>query len=423
MSRQATEPENGQRDAFVTGAEDAARPAAGEPDPRYARQVLILAFASTVSMVIGVSSVMPMVPMLARTFAVTSAMASLVITCFTLPGIVFAMLSGVLADRYGRKAVLAPSLLLFCLGGAGCALAPDFNTLLAMRVVQGMGGAPLGVLNMAILADVWSGRRLARMIGLNTAVLSVCTAVYPTIGGLLASIHWRCVFLLPLLVFPVAVLAIRTPLAKPDGSESFREYLAGMRQAFRDRRILALLGMTMVTFVMLYGPLITCFPILADLRFGASPAIIGGIMVCSSLGTGLMASQQGALSGKFSARTLFLCSQVGYVTSLVLLPNMGHIMLMTVPVFVYGLGQGLNVPTVQAQLLQAVPAGKRASIMAANGMLLRLGQTIAPWSFSIVMEKAGADWGFYSGILLAGLLAFMALRFLGEAPRGEQHQT
>ncbi len=383
-----------------------------EPDPQYARRVLLLAFGATASMVLGISSIMPMVPMLSRAFCVSLPTASLVITVFTLPGIIFAMLAGVLADRFGRRAVLAPSLLLFSLAGVGCALAPDFETLLILRFIQGVGAAPLGVLNTTIIADVWSGRSLAKMIGMNMTVLSISGAIAPSLGGLLASLDWRCPFLLPVVALPVALLAWRTPLARPEGDSSFREYLSGMNHTFHDKKILVLLGMTMITFIMLYGPLITCFPMLADARFEAGPALIGGIMVFSSLGTAIMASQLGSLSAKYSARNLLLCSQLFYVVSLIMLPNIPSLIWFLLPVLLYGMGQGLNVPNVQSQLLQAVPAGQRASIMAANGMLLRLGQTVAPVSFSTIMVHWGWEWGFYTGILLALLLMLMAVRFL-----------
>ena len=93
-------------------------------------RVLILAFCATMSMVLGVTSVMPMIPMLTREFGVTHTHASLVLTVFTLPGILFALPAGILADRFGRKVVLVPSFFLFGLARTACVFAQDFQTLL-----------------------------------------------------------------------------------------------------------------------------------------------------------------------------------------------------------------------------------------------------------------------------------------------------
>jgi MFS transporter, ACDE family, multidrug resistance protein len=55
-------------------------------------------------------------------------------------------LLGVLSDRYGRKKILVPALLLFGLAGGACAFARNFDVLLVFRFFQGMGAAALGTL-------------------------------------------------------------------------------------------------------------------------------------------------------------------------------------------------------------------------------------------------------------------------------------
>lgn len=363
-------------------------------------------------MVLGVSSIMPMVPALARTFGVSQTEASLVITMFTLPGILFALASGLLADRLGRSAVLVSGLGLFIAAGTACAFADNFYLLLALRFLQGVGAAPLGVLNATIIADTWSGRTMSTMIGYNMTVLNVCTAVYPSLGGALAHFDWRYPFFLPLLALPVFAAALRTPLVNPGISSGFGQYLADVARLFHSRRIVGLLCITGVTFLLLYGPIITCFPVLADFAFGASPAVIGGAMAFSSIGAVLTASQLGKLYGRFSPRALLLFSQGLYVVSMGMLVNMTELAWTLLPILLFGMGQGMNIPNVQSQLLSASSATQRASVMAVNGMLLRLGQSLAPVSFSFIMGHMGIAWGFHAGTVLAVVLAFLALVFV-----------
>lgn len=363
-------------------------------------------------MVLGVSSIMPMIPALARTFAVSQITASLVITAFTLPGIVCTLLSGLLADRFGRRAVLFPSLCLFALAGTACAFAPNFSTLLALRFLQGIGAAPLGVLNATIIADTWSGKPMAAIIGYNTTVLNICTALYPSLGGILAHFDWRFPFLLPIMTLPVLLMVLKTPLANPGATASCKQYLRDVGRIVHTRRIVGLLCITGVTFVLLYGSLITCFPVLADNTFGASTAAIGGAMAFAAAGTALTSSQLGRLYGTFSPRTLLLCSQVLYMASMVGLITMPSLIWMLLPVMLFGMGQGMNIPNVQSQLLTAASAAQRASVMAANGVLLRLGQSLAPVGFSCIMAHAGIAWGFYAGIALAGVIVVLTLVFV-----------
>src|SRR5680860_192514 len=85
-------------------------------------------FSVTLMAVMSVSSITPAFPKIIHEFAISGIEVGLLITPFL----------GVLADRWGRKKILVPSLLLFAVAGAFCALAPTFNILLALRVVQGV---------------------------------------------------------------------------------------------------------------------------------------------------------------------------------------------------------------------------------------------------------------------------------------------
>ena len=82
--------------------------------------------------VLGTSSITPAFPTIVRELGVSSGQVGLLITVFTLPGIVMTPLLGVLSDRYGRKKILVPALLLFAIAGGACAFARDFNVLLAL---------------------------------------------------------------------------------------------------------------------------------------------------------------------------------------------------------------------------------------------------------------------------------------------------
>lgn len=115
---------------------------------------LLLVFGITLMVVMGVSSIMPILPDLARTFDMPMSSVGMVFMAFTLPGVVLTPLGGILADRIGRKKVLIPSLLLFAAGGVACAFAPSLPVLLACRFVQGIGAAPLGVLYTTIIGDL-----------------------------------------------------------------------------------------------------------------------------------------------------------------------------------------------------------------------------------------------------------------------------
>jgi MFS family permease len=350
-------------------------------------------------------------------FGVSPASASLVITAFTLPGIVFSPLAGLLADRYGRKVVVVPSLLLVAAGGIACAFAPNFTLLVVCRFIQGIGTAPLGLLNSTIIADAHQDSSLTRMMGYNATVLSLGTALFPTLGGALAHLDWRLTFFLPAFALPVLLLALKTPLAGPGRDSGVTQYVRESWAVGTQPRYLVLFGITLLTFTMLYGPIITCFPQLAHASFGASPGTIGLTMVASSFGAGLVASQLERLSRVFSSRKLLIVSQLFYLAALTTLPLMHSHWMTAVSVMLFGFGQGLNVPNVATMLVTETPPSQRAVIMAVNGMLLRLGQTLGPALFSALMVWGGTSVAFYAGSLLSLGMLFMAARLLQERNR------
>jgi MFS transporter, ACDE family, multidrug resistance protein len=102
----------------------------------------------TLMAVLGSPSVSPAFLKVAAELGVSPGQVGLLITVFTLPGVFLTPVAGVLSDKFGRKTVLIPSLLLFGVAGGACALARDFELLLGLRVLQGVGAATLGATNV-----------------------------------------------------------------------------------------------------------------------------------------------------------------------------------------------------------------------------------------------------------------------------------
>src|SRR5680860_688488 len=105
---------------------------------------LQIMFGVTLMAVMAVSSVTPAFPKVSRALDISGTQVGLLITFFTLPGVIMAPFLGVLADRWGRKKILVPSLLLFAVAGTACAFVTHFPILLGLRTLQGVGGASLG---------------------------------------------------------------------------------------------------------------------------------------------------------------------------------------------------------------------------------------------------------------------------------------
>jgi ACDE family multidrug resistance protein len=82
----------------------------------------------------------PAFPTIVEAWGISEQSIGLLISVFTLPYFLLVPLTGVMADRFGRKKLIVPALFLFGIFGGLCALTPDFKTLLILRVLQGIGG-------------------------------------------------------------------------------------------------------------------------------------------------------------------------------------------------------------------------------------------------------------------------------------------
>ena len=100
-----------------------------------------------------------------------------------------------LAGRLGFRILFTAGLIVFTLASLGCALAPTIDILIAMRLLQGFGGAAMLSIAPAIHRTVFPNRLLGRILGLNAVLIATSTAIGPVLGGtLLAILGWQWIF-------------------------------------------------------------------------------------------------------------------------------------------------------------------------------------------------------------------------------------
>lgn len=378
------------------------------PSLRVSRH-LLLVFGITLMVVMGVSSIMPILPDLARAFDMPMSSVGMVFMAFTLPGVILTPVGGILADRIGRKKVLIPSLLLFALGGTACAFAQTLPALLACRFVQGIGAAPLGVLYTTIIGDLYEGNDRMQAMGYNAGVLSLGTAIYPAVGGLLGEIGWNVPFLLPLLAIPLCIAIARTTFPEPRCGQGMGEYMRKTLHVIRSPRAVTLFALTLLTFLILYGPMVTFFPVFADQHFQAKPSSIGFVFSIASAGTVITAVRLGTLARIVNPLRLLLISHVLYGIAMLAMPQVPSLWWALAPIFIFGLAQGLNIPNTATLLTELAPIEGRAAIMAVNGTILRLAQTVGPALFGLAYMIAGIQGVYVAGAVLAVLMALLVL--------------
>lgn len=102
---------------------------------------------------------------------------------------------GPLADRFGRRPILAVSVLGYTVVGFACMAAPSFPALLALRVLHGLFAAGCRVVAMALVRDLFAGRAMASVMSLVMTVFMIVPVFAPAIGqGVLLVAPWQWCF-------------------------------------------------------------------------------------------------------------------------------------------------------------------------------------------------------------------------------------
>ncbi len=161
--------------------------------------------ASSLAFVDG-SVVNVALPAIAQGLSADAGKLQWVVNSYLLPLSALLLLGGAAGDHFGRRRLLLAGTALFALASLGCALAPDLPTLIASRLLQGVGSAMLMPNSLAILGQSFVGESKGRAIGIWAASGAALGAIGPVIGGWLIDLgSWRAIFFLNL---PLAAAAI-----------------------------------------------------------------------------------------------------------------------------------------------------------------------------------------------------------------------
>ncbi|RAJ58778.1 EmrB/QacA subfamily drug resistance transporter [Streptomyces sp. Amel2xB2] len=209
------------------------------------------------------------------------------------------MLSGSMADRFGRKRIFQLGLLLFALGSLLSGLAPSAGWLIAFVSVQAVGGSMLNPVAMSIIVSVFTDRgERARAIGVWGSVVGITMAVGPVLGGLLVSgIGWRAVFWISVPIGIAAILLTQrfVPESKAGRARAFdlpgqvliialfssiiAATIEGPRLGWADPRIIGLIVLAVLALAAILVVEPRRSEPLIDLRYFRSPPFSGANLI------------------------------------------------------------------------------------------------------------------------------------------------
>jgi MFS transporter, ACDE family, multidrug resistance protein len=352
-------------------------------------------------LVLGNSMLVPILPELQKELGVSQFQSSLVISLFSITaGIVIPVL-GYLSDRFSRKAVIIPSLIIY--GAAGIlagfgAVWGSYVTIMIARVIQGMGAAGTAPIAMALVGDMYDQGTESKALGLIEAANGAGKVLSPIIGSLLALIIWYASFF----AFPVfcalSLLAVIFMIKEPKKKQEppkLGEYLHKIGCILKQKGrwlITAFFAGSLALFI-LFGVLFYLSNILEKPPYNIDGVLKGFVLAIPLLGLVVSSYITGAVIKK-NGTLMRILINVGMATmaASLLLTVFFHKNLYVLIGFLSlsAIGTGLLLPCLNTMITGSVKREERGMITSIYNSLRFIGVAFGPPLFGWLMDKSHA---------------------------------
>ena len=200
---------------------------------------------------------------------------------------------GPISDRYGRRMPLMVGMAIYVVAAAFAAIAPNFETLLTLRFIQGVGAASTRVVAQSVVRDRFEGRAMAEVMSLIFMTFMIVPVIAPAIGQvILFSGHWQAIFMFMAVLAAVIQLWALTRMAetmKPENRRPLRvDVIAeGFKLVFSNKTAFLYGLSAMFAMGALFGFISTAQQIYVDLYglgayFPVAFAFVAAMMAVSS---------------------------------------------------------------------------------------------------------------------------------------------
>lgn len=375
-------------------------------------------------MVLGNSMLIPILPQMESALRLTKLHTSLVITAFSIPAGIAIALAGFLSDRFGRKVVIAPSLLIYGLGGliaglAAVALKSPYWLILVGRVIQGIGAAGTAPVAMALAGDIFTSAERSTALGLLESSNGFGKVVSPILGSLVGLITWYTPFFFyGVLALPAAAavwFVVKEP-AKKLKAKKGGEYFSDLAAVFKAKMasLLASFLAGAVVLFLLFGVLFF-FSETLEKQYNID-GLLKGVIIAGPV---LVMSVTSYLTGRG------LQKRKTYTKAAVVVGLAIEALSLAVPGFFrsnaaffsaigfLGLGSGFALPALNTLITSCADMQQRGMVTSAYGAVRFFGVAIGPPVFGLLMGMGNRTM-FFSATALAALASLVAFFLISQ---------
>ena len=351
--------------------------------------------------VIGGSLVAPILPSMIEPLNTSEEMVGLVMSVYTFAALISTPFIGVLADRYGRKRVLLPLLVLYGLAGFSISMVDSFGAVLVLRTFQGMGGAGMMSLGVTLVGDIFSGRSRAQAMGYRSSSQSFVNAGIPFISGTVATLAWYYPFYIYILSLPLAWITYRYLNVEEKTSQAgLAAYFRSILLVMKDKKTLWVYICNLFVFILLYG-LIVYVPICIVNNLELSTVYTGLTLSVGSAVAAITSTQAGRLFYRFLNHQLVIMGFALCGIALLMISFTESYIFLIPSIIIWGMGFGTVFPALNTIVTQLVSSQLRAGVVSGFTTMTYIGQTLSPPLFGMVLSYSSLEYVFITGSILS----------------------
>ncbi len=407
-----------------------ADPSGRLPEDRVVRSIMLLLCAQAFLMHMGQQLVVPILPLYAQTFGVTTVAIGMMLTIQSIPRVFASIPAGHFSDRLGAHRVLLVAGLCSVASAASGAAATTFAMLVASRVMQGIAAAVSMTSGLTYVAGVGSPERRGRRISIYQGANLLGNSMGPVFGGLVAQgFGYR----MPFVVYGVIAVLVtvwiwrglpdpRDVLAEdPDDGASRARSNSGLspREAWALLGTVAIGVSCLVGFVAAYtrsGTRNFGLVMLADVR-GATEGEIGLLMSVIFLATAAVIYVAGMLVDRFGPRMILVPGYLVMAGGMYLLTVDGGFGVLMAGAILFGMGAGLGNPVPAMYVAEVAPAHQRGTALGIFRSVSDLGLIAGPLVMGWLIVAVGPA----NGILVNTAMVVVAAILFGMlGPTGDR---